>query len=359
VALLTRNFTSETPLDGAVIEAISTALADGWANPQKLSQAANRASRLREASLAQLGELLGQSPNAIEPVGEPNLLHHLAISGFLTESSHLITSEIDLGKIRAIAHQYSGAKSTLKSNPSGEMQLPMSFADYAKGADIVLSLQMRNGEVGCDQDIPAILDLLDSSANDSRVILDGTKAIPQLLDSRISAATFDSSSWQGPSGLGFLVINQPEKYRYPLAHLSAIRTPGSYSLPLLVGSIVALELYKERSSNIAALRKLAISELSKIPAITVVGATGESDARYLSLIVDGYAAQELLPALAKSDIFIDAGSACSPDYLSPSYVIKSLGYMSEGHLRITLNCEHTEDDVYSLAIAIARTIELL
>lgn len=362
MALLTRNFTSETPLDGAVLEAISTALEDGWANPQKLSQASNRAARLREASLAELAGFLGLSPAAIEPVGEPNLLHHLAISGFLNEKSHLITSEIDLGKIRAIAHGFAGQKSQLKSDQNGHIVLPSHFPSHSGGTgntEAVLSLQLRNGEVGCDQDISRIIDRLQSTEGDARVILDGTKSIPQILDPRFAAATFDATSWQGPAGLGFLVINKPEKYRYPLAHLSAIRTPGSYSLPLLVGSIVALGIFHERAKEIAHLRKLAISELSKIPNLKVIGSTEESDARYLSLVISGFAAQELLPALAKSDIYIDAGSACSPDYLSPSYVIKALGYESEGHIRLTLNYQHTEADIHSLAAAISQSLKLL
>lgn len=359
MALLTRNFTSETPLDGAVLEAISTALADGWANPQKLSQASNRAARLREASLAELAGFLGLSPAAIEPVGEPNLLHHLAISGFLNEKSHLITSEIDLGKIRAISHDFSGPKSQLKSDQSGQLVLPANFPDLAQGCETVLSLQIRNGEVGCDQDISGIIDALENTEGDSRVILDGTKSLPQKLDPRFAAATFEATSWQGPAGLGFLVINKPEKYRYPLAHLSAIRTPGSYSLPLLVGSIVALGIFQERAKDIARLRKVATSELSKIPGLQVIGSTQESDARYISLIISGFAAQELLPALAKNDIFIDAGSACSPDYLSPSYVIKALGYESEGHIRLTLNYQHTEADIHALTAAISHSLKLL
>jgi cysteine desulfurase len=347
VVQLTRNFTSESSLRREVIDAISAAFEAGWADPKKHSQASARASALRAAAVDHFASALQVAPSVIEPVGEPALLHQLAIEGYLRDGTHLVTSNLDIGKIRAVAHRYTGPKSSLQSDGNGRLHLSSKVAGAPAG--VLISLQQRNGEIGITQDIPTLIQNLPENVH---VILDCTKSIPRPLDKRISAATFEATSWQGPAGIGFLAINNAEKYRYPLPHLAPIRVPGTYSLPLLVGAIVALDLFQSGVENIRTLRPIALRELSAISGLTVIGDEIESDSRYLSVVVEGAIAEEITRKLNADGFWVDAGSACSPDYLAPSHVITSLGYRSEGHLRITLNTEHTIEDIQALCHAI-------
>ncbi|CAB4549603.1 MAG: aminotransferase class V-fold PLP-dependent enzyme [Actinobacteria bacterium] len=351
VVQLTRNFTSESSLRREVIDAISAAFEAGWADPKKLSQASARASALRTAAIDQFAGVLKLSPSAIEPVGEPGLLHQLAIEGYLQNGNHLTTSNLDVGKVRAVAHHYGGPKSVIQSDRYGHLQIGPDIVKELNGAQAgaLISLQQRNGEIGITQDIPQLIQNLSESVH---VILDCTKSIPRPVEQRVSAATYEATSWQGPAGIGFLIINSAAKYRYPLPHLAPIRVPGTYSLPLLIGAVVALDLFERDIDIIRKLRPLAIRELSAIPGLTVIGDEIESDSRYLSLVIDGAIAEEITRELNTGGIEVDAGSACSPDYLAPSHVITSLGYKSEGHLRITLNTEHKDEDVQALCNAI-------
>lgn len=351
VVQLTRNFTSESSLRREVIDAISAAFEAGWADPKKLSQASARASALRAAAIDQFAGVLQVTPSAIEPVGEPALLHQLAIEGYLRNGTHLVTSNLDVGKIRAIAHRYVGPKSSLQSDENGRLHISSELATQISGApdDAVISLQQRNGEIGVTQDISMLMEKLPETAH---AILDCTRSVPRPLEHRVSAATFEATSWQGPAGIGFLIINNAEKYRYPLPHLAPIRVPGTYSLPLLVGAVVALDLFQSGVENIRTLRPIAFRELSAISGLTVIGDEIESDSRYLSVVVEGAIAEEITRELNAGGICVDAGSACSPDYLAPSHVINSLGYKSEGHLRITLNTENTIEDIEALCSAI-------
>ena len=355
VVQLTRNFTSESALRPEVIDAISAAFEAGWADPKKLFQASARASAIRSAAIDQFADLLKVSPSTIEPVGEPALLHQLAIEGYLRNGTHLVTTNLDVGKVRAVAHRYDGPKSSITSDRDGRIQIPADVANRlntaANGA--LISIQQRNGEIGVTQDLSLLINALSANVH---VIADCTKSIPQPLPSQVTAATFDATSWQGPAGLGILVLNNAEKYRYPLPHLAPIRTPGSYSLPLLIGSIVALDLFKDGIERIKKLRELAIYELSSIPSATVVSDEVVSDARYISIVIEGVIAEEITRELNSLNFAVDAGSACSPDYLAHSHVITSLGYRSEGHLRITLNTEHTSEDVEALCTAIKSTV---
>ena len=348
---LTRNFTSETSLHSEVIEAISSAFEAGWADPKKISQSSARAAALRSAAIDELADFLKVSPSSIEPIGEPALLHQLAIEGYLRDGAHLVTSNLDLGKVRAVAHRYSGPKSTLHSDSQGLLAMTPEVSGLLNTSqgEGVISLQQRNGEIGTTQNISTLVEPL---SKDVRVILDCTKAIPSPLNPRISAATFDATSWQGPAGLGFLVIQNSEKFRYPLPHLAPIRTPGSYSLPLLVGAIVALDIYKKEVDVISEARAVLIPALSAISGVAVIGAETEGDSRYISIIIGGVIAEECVRELNKVGIAIDAGSACSPDYLAPSHVITSLGYKAEGHIRITLNTALKAEDLSALIEAI-------
>lgn len=352
---LTRNFTSEVPLHRDVIEAISAALEAGWADLRKISQASARASALTSASLEEMGAALHIPPSAIEPIGEPALLHQLAIEGYLSDGALLVTSNLDLGKIRAVAHHYRGPKNTVQSDQNGYLKIPSDFFAHSNhvGQDVVLSLQARNGEIGTTQNISSLVQDLPESV---RIILDGTKSIPGPLHPRISAATFEATSWQGPAGIGFLAINNSEKFRYPLPHLALIRTPGTYSLPLLVGAVVALDRFKSEMGLIAQLRTLAALKLAAIPGVAVLGDNTDSNSRYLSIVVDNVIAEEVTQQLNLLGISIDAGSACSPDYLAPSHIITSLGFKSEGHLRITFNTTHTVEDVEALVFAINNVV---
>jgi cysteine desulfurase len=351
VVQLTRNFTSESALRPEVIDAISAAFASGWADPKKLSQASARASAIRAAAIEQFAGLLKVSPATIEPVGEPALLHQLAIEGYLRNGTHLVTTNLDVGKVRAVAHSYLGPKSSIESDRSGRIHITPDLTNHlnATADGALISIQMRNGEIGVTQDVSS---LMSNFSEKAQVVLDCTRATPRPLPERISAATFEATSWQGPTGLGFLVLNNAEKYRYPLPHLAPIRAPGSYSLPLLVGSIVALDLFQNSIESIRTLRSIAIDALSSISGVTVIGDEIDSDSRYLSIVVEGAIAEEITRSLNTLNFSIDAGSACSPDYLAPSHVITSLGYKSEGHLRITLNTEHTIEDVKALCAAI-------
>ena len=338
MAHLTDNFTFEGQLSPRVRQAISAAFEQGWADPKKLSQASHRALDLRTSAIEEFAAILNISPAAIEVVGEPNLLHHLALGGFLRPESHLRISAVDVGKIRAVARAHSGAQSIMPVSSGGEIELPK---DLDNGD--LLSLQAENGETGKQQNLEKWRNLT------SRIALDATRTTPRSgLVEGFSIASFDALSWSGPSGLGFLAINDVNSYRYPFAHIAPIRTPGSYSLPLLIGAVVALNEYREIEGTLCGLRRELLEHLQEIDGVQVIGSTDEKT-RYLSFLVNQYSGEEVLRALLKSGISIDAGSACSAEDLAPSHVIAALGLPTTGHLRATIHPETKAADIENLA----------
>lgn len=351
---LTSNFTSEAPLSPQVREAISIALQDGWADPKKSSRAAAKAAALRHGCLEELAAHCQTQPSHLEVVGEPSLAYFLALSGLLTPASQLVTSAVDLGKIRAIARSHQGSRFELTVDGNGRYN---NLSDIPPKPSLIV-LQSCNGETGVRQVSLAENDSF--SQPDQMVVVDSSKDIPaeEILEGA-SAAIFDSTAWNGPAGVGIIYIAEPAKYRYPLPHIAPIRAPGSYSLPLLVGATVALTLFKKSERSIFELRNYAVSRLSAISGLTVVAAETGSQSRYLSFLIDGLSAEELLRTLQPLGVELDAGSACSPEDLTPSHVIAAMGLPTTGHMRITIHPESTREEIDYMSAHIAKTLDQL
>jgi cysteine desulfurase len=342
VARLTENFTSEAPLAGVVLEAISTALSQGWADPKKLSQASHKARELKAAALDEIASHLAISPSHLEVLGEPSLAHFIAIGGFLAPEKRMNFSGIDVGKVRAIARSHTGESRSLEVSRDGQIEIPNSLSEMD-----IFSIQATNGETGIQQDLNAWRE------SRSSMILDATRTIPTAgLTDGFIAATFDATSWNGPSGISIIAINDPGKFRYPLPHIAPIRVPGSFSLPLLIGSAVALTEMKSKAEQIYSVRNYLAKQLSDVAGLTVVGAGSYHQSRYITAVFEEFSGEEALRALLKMDINVDSGSACSPEDLAPSHVLAAMGYPTNGSLRFTIHPSHTKTDLDTLVAAI-------
>lgn len=350
MAHLTGNFTSEAPLSPAVREAIYAALEQGWADPKKLSTDAGRAANLANAAKEEISQYLHTSPAHLEILGEPSLAHFIAIAGFLKPETKLFTSTVDVGKIRAVARSHRGEVVEIGVDYNGRL-----LRDGLRlSSHSLLSLQAVNGETGIAQDIDHWRE------SQGRVVVDATRALPiQDFVTGFSATTFEASSFAGPSGIGFIAITDEKNFRYPLPHIAPIRTPGSYSLPLLIGSAVALAESVKKSGDLVALRNFAAHELRSLSGITVLGESDEAASNHLSIVIEEISSEELLRALLPLNFAVDAGSACSPEDLTPSHVIAAMGYPTPGHIRITVHEGQTQEHIKELVGTLERTLENL
>lgn len=334
---VTGNFSSEAPLAGIVASAISAAFEAGWADPKKLSQAATRAKILRSQAIESIADRLGTRVDEIEIVGEGELATYLCIAGFLQPDRHLAVGAIDRGKIRAFTRTHHNH--TIVPVDSSGALLPEKIP-----AQSLLTLQMANGETGVIQDVENL------AGRAELVIVDATVSAPRvLLPSKWDGAIFSSESWGGPAGLAFMAIRNAAQWRYPLPHIAPIRTPGGYSLPLLLGAAVALENFNENKAKIGELNLYLRKAISQsIPDAQVVGSTRKSLPHKVTVIIPGGISEMFIRELEAQSITIDAGSACSPDDLTPSHVLASMGLPTEGSIRLTLRDDHTEAEIDEL-----------
>ena len=340
---VTGNFGGQAPLSEVVRSALAAAVDAGWADPRKISQAAARSRILESHALESLASGLEVAVDEIEIVGEEELATFLALSGFLTPERELIVGATDRGKIRALTRSHVRHR-VIPVDQQGRL-VPDSFS-----IDSVLSLQVANGETGIYQDLDAC------SASAEIVVLDATSSAPRItLGQRWDAAIFSSASWGGPSGIAVMAIRNSARWRYPLPHIAPIRTPGGYSLPLLLAAAVALENFAEDREYLQRLnQRIRTRIVAAIPGTLCVGSLENSLPHLLTIILPGTNSEMVVRELDAMGITVEAGSACSPIDLTPSHVLAAMGLPTEGAIRIRMRQDHTETEVDELVDALAK-----
>ena len=347
---VTGNFQKESPLHPKAQAALLAAFDAGWADPRKLSAASTTARRMRQEALESIAAQLSLRSDEIEILGEPLLGHHLAIAGLATSRE---------SKIFYPATARSEVIATARAHVPVELAVDL-FGDIEsspmsdKG---VLALQIANGETG----VISKADQICKSFPDAFIACDATSTPDSnLLPERWDSALFDSQSWAGPEGIGILAIRNSPAWKNPLPHIGIARAPHSYSLPLLLASVVALEAWKTQTGEDSRLRGLNAQLRSRIESsILDCDIAGQLDsslphiASFSFLYCHG---EELVRALSTKGFDVDSGSACTSEDLAPSHVLAAMGVLTHGNIRITLHRDCSDEDVEKLGDAIIESV---
>ena len=345
---ITGDFQQERVLHPAAFSLLTEFFIKGWPDPAKLNNSSRQASILQEQVRQSFAKALNVRADEIEFLGEPDLGFQLAIQGLLTPSNKLFYSSIDRQKIFAIAdyEKIKGREVTeLPVNNLGKIQ-ESSFT-----ANDLLIWQVANGETGNTQSVPNSKSLIFADCTSS-----GVDLLPNF---EYQTALFDSRSWAGPAGLGILVIKSTAKWRNPLPHNDLSRTPGTYSLPLLLASAVALENYLTQADNRGKLKQEIISFITaQITDVDIASAPGGLG-KFLSLSIKDVEADRLLLDLEEAGFAVDSGSACKSADMQPSHVLAAMGRPIAGNIRLTIHKEITEQIVKEFCVALKSSVAKL
>lgn len=342
---VTGNFQSETAINSLAAQALAAALDSGWADPKKIGQVASKAANLRNNAIESIASNLGIRPDQIEITGEVGLGYFLAFGGLLGSDRPLFYGAGDRSGMIAVARSHQGSVNIIPLNSIG--QLDFSKINISEGS--VLSFQLANGETGSINQLP------DDLPEDLLVAVDATASGSRApLPKKWSSAVFDSRAWEGPSGLAIVAIADAAKWNNPLPHISAVRrTYGTFSLPLLIASAVALENFTPDDQNLRKLSAKIRTDISnEIPSTVVAGDLTKALPHLTSLVFPGCNGEEILRGLAVRGLAVDSGSACTAMNLQPSHVLAAMGIETDGNIRITLHAETTADEVDLLITAL-------
>ena len=342
---VTGNFQSETALNSLAAQAFLAALDSGWADPKKIGQSPSRAANLRTNALESLATNLGLKADQIEISGEVGLGYFLSLGGFLAPQRKLFYGAGDRSGVIATARSHLGDSQIIPLSREGTLD----FSAVELTTNSVLSFQLANGETGAINKVPEqlpkdILIAIDATASGAR----------EPLPEKWSSAVFDSRAWEGPAGLAVVAIADSANWKNPLPHISAVRrTYGTFSLPLLIASAVALENFKPGDKNIRKMSAKIRSEISReIPGSRIAGDLENSMPHLTSLVIPGCNGEEILRGLSARGLSVDSGSACTAMNLQPSHVLAAMGLPTDGNIRITLHAETTAEEVELLINAL-------
>ena len=342
---VTGNFQSETALNSLAAQAFLAALDSGWADPKKIGQSPSRAANLRTNALESLATNLGLKADQIEISGEVGLGYFLSLGGFLAPQRKLFYGAGDRSGVIATARSHLGDSQIIPLSREGTLD----FSAVELTTNSVLSFQLANGETGAINKVPEQL------PNDLLIAIDATASgAREPLPEKWSSAVFDSRAWEGPAGLAVVAIADSANWKNPLPHISAVRrTYGTFSLPLLIASAVALENFKPDDKNIKKMSAKIRSDISReIPGARIAGDLENSMAHLTSLVIPGCNGEEILRGLSARGLSVDSGSACTAMNLQPSHVLAAMGLPTDGNIRITLHAETTAEEVELLINAL-------
>ena len=348
---VTGNFQSESPLHPKAFEVLHAAFESGWANPAKLSQSGAQARHLKNNALESIGAALSIAAETIVPISPTSLGYFLGIQGLLANSSTLIHGSTDRKDVFAISQKI--AHHLLHSGFDGKLH-----SDKTKFTSSVLALHIANAETGVLQDCQQIV----TDVNPDYIFLDATTSgvrIP-LMD-QFSTALFDSQSWYGPSGVGFLVLKNPSEWSNPLPHINAAHPNLDVSLPLVLASAVAIENFSAEveGANIQAreFNRQLRSAFSQLADVDIAGSLEASLPHMLSTSFLNCNGEELLREIQNDGYSVDSGSACTSDNLEPSHVLAAMGVLTHGNIRITIHPHTTQSEIDGLIASVIKNVD--
>jgi cysteine desulfurase len=348
VVRITSGFQQESALNPSAKKVLNQLFEKGWADPEKINQDSREVALLLNEARNTFAKYLNVRSDEIEFLGEPNIGFHLGISGLVKSNSKIIFSKIDKQNVFAIANHLANIGhnvTSLEVDKFGQIE------KYQSAPDDVLVWQVANGETGIIQHDPEEAEIIFADCTSS-----GVDYLPNF---DFATALYDSKSWQGPSGLGLLVIKKNAQWRNPLPHNDYVRVPNTYSVPLVLASAVALEAYILEKDQVATYAAELMDQLKFAEIDFYAPLHSNKLAKYLNLIFPNIEADRLVLELQDLGFNVDSGSACKSADMQPSHVLAAMNYPTSGSIRITFHPQITPKEVADLGEAIITSIKKL
>ncbi|MFF9979927.1 cysteine desulfurase/sulfurtransferase TusA family protein [Streptomyces erythrochromogenes] len=339
---------SAAPLHPVARQALQASLDEGWADPARLYREGRRARLLLDAAREAAAEAVGC--RADELVFTPSGTHavHAGVAGVLAGrrrvGGHLVVSAVEHSSVlhSAAAHEARGGS---------VFEVPVdrwgavSAAGYANALlpeTALACLQSANHEVGTVQPVAEVAEVC------------GAAGVPLLVDAAQSLAwgpvegswsvlAASAHKWGGPPGVGLLAVRKGVRFsaQGPADERESGRSPGFVNLPAIVAAAASLRAVRAEADAEAARLRVLVDRIRRrvvrlVPDVEVVG---HADRRlphlvtFSCLYVDGEA---LLHELDRAGFSVSSGSSCTSSTLTPSHVLRAMGVLSEGNVRVSL-----------------------
>ncbi len=282
---------------------------------------------------------------------------HSGVAGVLTGrrriGSHLIVSAVEHSSVlhAADAHEAGGGSVTQVAVGRGGAVDAGAYAQALRPDTALACLQSANHEVGTEQPVAEVA----AACREAGVplLVDAAQSLGWgRAEGDWSVLTGSAHKWGGPSGVGLLVVRKGVRFaaQGPADERESGRAAGFENIPAIVAAAASLRAVRaEAAQEAVRLRELTERIRARVPRLVPdVEVVGDPERRlpgivtFSCLYVDGEA---LLHELDRAGFSVSSGSSCTSSTLTPSHVLKAMGVLSEGNVRVSLPFGTPEEDV--------------
>ncbi|WP_323379345.1 cysteine desulfurase family protein, partial [Streptomyces durbertensis] len=346
-------------------QALLAALDEGWADPARLHREGRRARLLLDAARESAAESLGCRPDELVFAPSGTRALHTAVAGALAGrrrvSRRLVVSAVEHSAVlhAADAHRAGGGTVTelgvdrLGRVDPAEAEELLSAAEGpgGEGPAALVCLQSANHEVGTLQPVAEVAEACRAAG--VPLLVDAAQSVPwEAPPAGWSLLAASAHKWGGPGGVGLLAVRKGVRFAPapPLDEREYGRMPGFPDLPAIVAAAASLRAVRaEATAEGARLRALVDRIREAVPRLVqdceVVGDPVRRLPHLVTfscLYADG---ESLLLGLDRAGFSVSSGSSCTSSTLTPSHVLRAMGVLSEGNVRVSLPPGTAEADV--------------
>ncbi|WP_415950783.1 cysteine desulfurase/sulfurtransferase TusA family protein [Streptomyces sp. KLOTTS4A1] len=348
---------TSAPLHPVARQALLAALDEGWADPARLYREGRRARMLLDAAREAAAEAVGCRPDELVFTASGTQALHTGIAGALAgrrrAGDHLIVSAVEHSAVlhSAAAHEEQGG-TVIRIPVDRDGRVESSLFVRALRPDTALAcLQSANHEVGTVQPVDDIASVCRAAG--VPLLVDAAQSLAWgPVEGAWSLLTASAHKWGGPAGVGLLAVRKGVRFsaQGPADERESGRAPGFQNLPAIVAAAASLRAVRaEAAQEAARLRELTDLIRARVPELVPdVEVVGDPSRRlphivtFSCLYVDG---ESLLHELDRAGFSVSSGSSCTSSTLTPSHVLKAMGVLSEGNVRVSLPPGTRREDV--------------
>ncbi|MFD5076515.1 cysteine desulfurase/sulfurtransferase TusA family protein [Streptomyces sp. NPDC058371] len=339
---------SSAPLHPVARQALLASLDEGWADPARLYREGRRARLLLDAAREAAADAVGCRPDELAFTSSGTRAVHSGIAGALAGrrrvGGHLIVSAVEHSSVLHSAEVHETGGGTVTHVPvrrTGAVTAD-AYAAALRPDTALACLQSANHEVGTEQPVAAVAQACRAAG--VPLLVDAAQSLGWgRVEGDWSLLAASAHKWGGPSGVGLLVVRKGVRFaaQGPVDERESGRAAGFENIPGIVAAAAALRAVQaEAATEAARLRELTDRIRTRVPELVPdVEVVGDPDRRvpgivtFSCLYVDG---ETLLHELDRAGFSVSSGSSCTSSTLTPSHVLKAMGVLSEGNVRVSL-----------------------
>ncbi|MFI9744011.1 cysteine desulfurase/sulfurtransferase TusA family protein [Streptomyces sp. NPDC052494] len=351
---------SAAPLHPVARQALLASLDEGWADPARLYREGRRARLLLDAAREAAAEAVGCRPDELVFTPSGTRAVHAGISGALAGrrrvGSGLVVSAVEHSSVLHAAEGHAAAGGSVTEVPvgrSGAVDAAVFAAALGSGdsGTALACLQSANHEVGTEQPVAEVAEACRAAG--VPLLVDAAQSLGWgPVEGGWSLLAASAHKWGGPAGVGLLAVRKGVRFapQGPTDERESGRAPGFENLPAIVAAAASLRAVRaEAVTEAARLRGLVDRIRARVPELVPdVEVVGDPVARlphlvtFSCLYVDG---ETLLHELDREGFSVSSGSSCTSSTLTPSHVLRAMGVLSEGNVRVSLPVGTAAEDV--------------